>query len=145
VSQVAHSATASLGQMRISDPIRGDLVAHARADAPNECCGMIAAADGRLTSYFPAANEFNSPMRFQIDSGDQLRITNEIEARGEEIGAIFHSHPNSEAYPSQTDVNLARWWPGVLWLICSLAEDEPVVRGFAIDDGRIEEVELVVD
>ena len=46
-------------------------------------------------------------MRFQIDSGDQLRITNEIEARREEIGAIFHSHPNSEAYPSQTDVNLA--------------------------------------
>ena len=39
---------------------------------------------------------------------------------GEEIGAIFHSHPSSEAYPSQTDVNLARWWPGVLWLICSL-------------------------
>ena len=82
---------------------------------------MIAAADGRLTSYFPATNEFNSPMRFQIDSGDQLRITNEIEARGEEIGAIFHSHPNSEAYPSHTDVNLARWLPGVLWLISSVS------------------------
>ena len=141
----APSRTASLGRVRISDQIRAELVAHARADAPNECCGMIASADGRLTSYFPAANEFNSPMRFQIDSGDQIRITNEIEARGEEIGAIFHSHPNSEAYPSQTDVNLARWWPGMLWLICSLAKDEPVVRGFVIDDGRIEEVDLVVE
>jgi proteasome lid subunit RPN8/RPN11 len=131
--------------MRISEQVRAELVAHARADAPNECCGMLAAADGRLTSYFPAENEFKSPQRFQLDSADQIRITNEIEARGEEIGAIFHSHPNSEAYPSQTDVNLARWWPGVLWLICSLAGGEPVVRGFAIDDGRIEEVELVAD
>ena len=103
---------------------------------------MLAAADGRFTAYFPAANEFASPLRFQIDSGDQIRITNEIEARGEEIGAIFHSHPNSEAYPSQTDVNLARWWPGVRWLICSLAGDEPVIRGFEIDDGDVEEFEL---
>jgi [CysO sulfur-carrier protein]-S-L-cysteine hydrolase len=131
--------------VRISQQIRAELVAHARADAPNECCGMIAGADGRLTAYFPAANEFKSAQRFQLDSRDQIRITNEIEAREEEIGAIFHSHPHSEAYPSQTDVNLARWWPGVLWLICSLAGDEPVVRGFAIDEGRIEEVELVVD
>jgi [CysO sulfur-carrier protein]-S-L-cysteine hydrolase len=136
---------ASLGGVRISEQLRAELVAHARADAPNECCGMIAAADGDLTAYFPAANEFASPMRFQIDSADQLRITNEIEERGEEIGAIFHSHPNSEAYPSQTDLNLARWWPGVLWVICSLAGEEPVVRGFALDDDRIEEVELVVE
>ena len=131
--------------MRISEQLRAELVAHARDDAPNECCGMVAAADGRLTAYFRAANEFASPMRFQIDSGDQIRITNEIEARGEEIGAIFHSHPKSEAYPSQTDVNLSAWWPGVLWLICSLAEPEPVVRAFRIGDGEVEEVELDVD
>ena len=130
--------------MEIETDLIDELVAHARDDAPNECCGMVSAADGRLRAYFRAANEFASPMRFQIDSGDQIRITNEIEARGEEIGAIFHSHPNSEAYPSQTDVNLARWWPGVLWVICSLAEPEPVVRGFEIADGRVEEVDLVV-
>jgi proteasome lid subunit RPN8/RPN11 len=130
--------------VQIGQDLIDELIAHARADAPNEACGMVAAADGRLTSYFQAANEFASPLRFQIDSGDQIRITNEIERRGEEIGAIFHSHPNSAAYPSQTDVNLARWWPGVLWLICSLADAEPVVRAFRIDDGEVEEVELVV-
>jgi proteasome lid subunit RPN8/RPN11 len=104
---------------------------------------MLAAIDGGFTAYHPAANEFASPLRFQIDSGDQIRITNEIEAAGEEIGAIFHSHPSSEAYPSQTDVNLARWWPGVLWLICSLADDEPALRGFRIDGSEVEEIELV--
>ena len=74
--------TASLEAVRISSQILDQLVAHARDDAPNECCGMIAAADGELTDYFRAANEFASPMRFQIDSRDQIRITNEIEAPG---------------------------------------------------------------
>lgn len=131
--------------MVISRDLHDELVAHARDDLPNECCGMIAARDGRFTSHFRARNEFESPMRFQIDSGDQIRITNEIESRGDEIGAIFHSHPNSEARPSQTDVNLARWWPGVLWVICSLEPDEPVIRAFNIDGSEVEEVELVVE
>jgi proteasome lid subunit RPN8/RPN11 len=129
--------------MRISAELRDQLVSHARAEAPNECCGMIAAVNGGFTAYHAAANEFASPLRFQIDSSDQIRITNEIEAAGEEIGAIYHSHPNSEAYPSQTDVNLARWWPGVLWVICSLADAEPALRGFRIDGSEVEEIELV--
>ena len=131
--------------MLIPAELFDELIAHARDDAPNECCGMIAARDGRFTAHFRAHNEFESPMRFQIDSRDQIRITNEIEERGDEIGAIFHSHPNSEAAPSQTDVNLARWWPGLLWVICSLAEDEPVVRAFRIDGSDVEEVDLVVE
>ncbi len=125
--------------------LRAALVAHARDDAPNECCGMIAARDGRFTAHFRARNEFQSPLRFQIDSRDQIQITNEIESRGDEIGAIFHSHPGSEARPSQTDVNLARWWPGLLWVICSLADDEPVIRAFSIDGADVEEVELIVE
>ena len=130
--------------MQISEQLVDELIAHARDDAPNECCGMIASADGRFTEHFRAENEFASPMRFQIASGDQIRITNEIEARGEEIGAIYHSHPNTEAYPSQTDVNLAVWWPGIAWVICSLAGDEPVLRLFRIDGSAVEEVELDV-
>ena len=134
----------------MSNPIRTtkeifeQLVEHARAERPNESCGMLAAADGRFTAFFPAANEFASPMRFRIDATDQIRIWNEIEARGEEI-AIFHSHPATEARPSQTDINLATDWPGALWAICSLAEEEPTVRVFRIDGATVEEVELVVE
>src|ERR1044072_117412 len=106
---------------------------------------MIAARDGRFTTHFRTKNESATPMRFQIDSRDQIRITNEIESSGDEIGAIFHSHPNSEAAPSQTDVNLARWWPGLLWATCSLGADEPVVRAFRIDGSEVEEVELSVE
>ena len=128
----------------VAKEIYDEMVAHARDEVPNESCGMLAAADGRFTAFFPAANEFASPMRFRIDASDQIRIWNEIEARGEEI-AIFHSHPATEARPSQTDINLATDWPGALWAICSLADSEPIVRVFSIDGAEVEEVELVVE
>ncbi len=85
-------------------------------------------------------------MRFQIDSGDQIRITNEIEARGEEIGAIFHSHPNTEACPSQTDVNLAALVAG--GRLGDLLARRGRARRCASSTStarRVEEVELVVE
>ena len=105
---------------------------------------MLAFADDRLTAYFPARNEFASPQRFRIESSDQIRIYNQILGRGEDP-AIFHSHPHTEGRPSQTDINLARDWPGSPWVICSLAGDEPAVRVFTIDGNEVEEVELLVD
>jgi proteasome lid subunit RPN8/RPN11 len=130
--------------VRVSQAVYDELIAHARADAPNECCGMLGLADARLTAYFPARNEFASPQRFRIESSDQIRIYNEILSRGEEP-AIYHSHPHTEGRPSQTDINLARDWPGSPWVICSLAGDEPAVRAFRIEGNEVEEVELVVD
>jgi proteasome lid subunit RPN8/RPN11 len=127
--------------MQIAPELLDELVAHARSELPNESCGMIAHDDQRFTHFFPARNEFASPMRFRIDSTDQIRIWNAIDDLGLET-AIFHSHPNSEASPSQTDINLARDWPGAIWVICSLADDEAVVRGFRITAGEVEEVEL---
>jgi [CysO sulfur-carrier protein]-S-L-cysteine hydrolase len=128
--------------MLIASDLLDELVEHARAELPNESCGMIAVDGDRVTRFFPARNEFASPMRFRIDSADQIRIWNAIDELGQDT-AIFHSHPNSEASPSQTDINLARDWPGAIWVICSLAADAPVVRGFRIADGAVEEVELV--
>ncbi len=69
----------------------------------------------------------------------------EIEGRGEEIAAIYHSHTKTPADPSQTDINLAENWPDPVYLICSLADpDDPTVRGFAIREGNVNEVELDV-
>jgi proteasome lid subunit RPN8/RPN11 len=122
------------------------IVAHAREDAPNECCGLIGGRDGRATSLHRARNEFASPLRYNVHPQDLLRITGEIERRGEELAGIYHSHTRSEAYPSQTDVNLAANWPDPLYLICSLADPErPVVRAFTIRDGAIEEADLEIE
>jgi [CysO sulfur-carrier protein]-S-L-cysteine hydrolase len=123
-----------------------EIVAHAREDAPNECCGLIGGRDGRATSLHRARNEFASPLRYNVHPEDLLRITTEIERRGEELAGIYHSHTRSEAYPSQTDVNLAANWPDPLYLICSLVDPErPVVRAFAIRDGVIEGADLEIE
>ena len=130
--------------MLIASQLYDELVAHARAELPNESCGMLAVDGERFTHFFAARNEFASPMRFRIDSSDQIRIWNAIDKLGLET-SIFHSHPNSEASPSQTDRNLARDWPGAIWVICSLAEEEAVVRAFRITDGEVEELEFIVE
>ena len=131
--------------MRIPSALVDEIVAHAREEAPNECCGMVAGRDGEATRVHRARNAFASPLRYEVDPQDQYRITMEIEDGGEEIAAIYHSHTRSEAYPSQTDVNLAANWPDPLYVICSLADPEgPDVRAFAIRDAKVEEVALEV-
>jgi proteasome lid subunit RPN8/RPN11 len=137
--------------MVLSPEIYGQIVAHAREEAPNECCGMIASVDGRAVEVFRATNSAASPLRYVVDSRDLYRITMEIEDRGWHLGAIYHSHTRSEPYPSQTDINLAlnkdkqQNYPGTLYLIVGLAGAEPVMRAFDISALRVEEVEVVVE
>jgi [CysO sulfur-carrier protein]-S-L-cysteine hydrolase len=130
--------------MHIARDLLDEIVVHAQDEAPNECCGLIAGSDGKAIRVHRARNEFASPMRFNVHPQDLIRITTEIEDRGQELAAIYHSHPRSDAYPSQTDINLAANWPDPVWLICSLAGSEPVVRAFRIRAGGVEEVELDV-
>jgi proteasome lid subunit RPN8/RPN11 len=129
--------------MVLSPEIYGQIVAHAREEAPNECCGMIATVDGRAVEVFRATNSAASPLRYEVEPRDQLRIETTIEDSGWELGAIYHSHTRSEPYPSQTDINLA-FHPQAVYLILGLASDEPELRGYRIVDGRVEEVEVSV-
>ena len=120
-----------------------EVVRHAREDFPNECCGIVARDGDRAVKVFPATNIHHSPTRFEIDGRDVMRILGEIDDQGWELGSIYHSHTRTAAYPSQTDVNFAANWPGVVWLIVSLEDPEqPSVRAFEITDGAIAEVEL---
>jgi proteasome lid subunit RPN8/RPN11 len=131
--------------VRIARELVDEIVAHAREEAPNECCGLVGGSEGRATRIHRARNSEASPFRYVVDPQDQLRIMGEIDNAGEELVGIYHSHTRSEAYPSQTDVNLAEGWPDPLYLICSIAQAEPELRAFAIRDERIEEVELAVE
>jgi proteasome lid subunit RPN8/RPN11 len=130
--------------VRISQEHLDEIVRHAREEMPNECCGIIATRDGAVVQVFRATNADASPVRYSLDPNEQLRISNEIEANGWELGAIYHSHTRSAAYPSQTDVNLA-FYPDALYLIVSLAEPEaPDVRAFRIVDSKISEADLAI-
>jgi len=121
------------------------IVDHAREEAPNECCGLVSGADGAATEVFPARNEMASPLAYNVHPQDLLLITEEIEGRGEDLAAIYHSHTKSPAEPSQTDINLAANWPDPVYLICSIADpDAPVLRAWRLRDGSVAEVELKV-
>lgn len=130
--------------MQIAPELLDELVEHARSELPNESCGIVGVVDGQAVAFYPARNRFESPLRFEIHPDDLLRISQETDSAGQEM-AVFHSHPNSEASPSQTDINLAGWWPGLIWVICSLAEDDPVVRAFDIQGTSVSEIELVAE
>ncbi len=121
-----------------------EMVAHAREDVPNECCGLVSSKDGAAQTVYRAINAAASPLRYEIDSRDYLRIYKLIDEADEDVGAIYHSHTRSAAYPSQTDINLALW-PDALYIIVSLAADEPDVKAFSIVDRKVEEVTLQVD
>jgi [CysO sulfur-carrier protein]-S-L-cysteine hydrolase len=129
--------------MRIPKAIYEELLEHARQDAPYECCGLIGGEDGVAKTVYRARNAEASPLRYNLDPQDQFRIMTEMEERGEELAAIYHSHTASPAYPSQTDINLAAY-PDALYLIVSLAEGEKDLRGFRIMDGEVTEVDLEI-
>jgi proteasome lid subunit RPN8/RPN11 len=134
--------------MRIGRELYEQIVEHARAEAPNECCGVVATnGDGSARRVYPATNKFASPLRFEIDEHDLIRIWRAIDADDLELGAIYHSHTRTPPEPSQTDVNGAAQWPGALWVIVGLAagDGEPDVRTWAIEDGRVTQVELIVE
>jgi len=130
--------------MRISRELYDQLIAHARAEAPNECCGMVAALDGRAVAVHLAENTAASPLRYEIDGKEQLKILTAIEDAGHELGAIYHSHTRTAPEPSQTDINLA-FYPDALYVIVGLANAEPDVRAWRIVDGEVSEAELIVE
>jgi [CysO sulfur-carrier protein]-S-L-cysteine hydrolase len=130
--------------MVLSPEIYGQILAHAREEAPNECCGMVATVDGRAVEVFRATNSAASPLRYEVEPRDQLRIETTIEDSGWELGAIYHSHTRSAPYPSQTDINLA-FHPQAVYLILGLASEEPELRGYRIVEGKVEDVEVTVE
>ncbi len=120
----------------------------ARAGVPNEACGLLvgrayAGDAGSPERYISLTNAAASPYRYLIDPQEQLRVWLELEDADEIVWAIVHSHVASAAVPSATDVGLA-FFPDSLYVICSLADEVPVVRAWSIRDGTVSEVQLAV-
>ena len=130
--------------MRIARDQRDAIVAHAVRDLPNECCGLIGVRDGRVTHVIALENLAASPFRFEMGI-DQQRAIDEIEDAGSEVGAMYHSHPRTDAWPSQTDMSLSDRWPGLEWVIVGFVSTEPVVRSFRVTTTGVEALDLEVE
>lgn len=121
------------------------MIAHAREDDPNECCGLIGGRPGEATTLYRATNAEASPFRYSLAPGEQLELMNRIEDAGEALVGIYHSHTRSGAWPSQTDINLAGGWPDTVWFIISLEDPEtPDVKAFTIHGSEVGVVDIQV-
>lgn len=124
---------------------RQEIFQHCLNERPNEACGLLAGRGERVERVFPARNKEQSPVRYEIDPADLLRIFRAIDEADLELVGIFHSHVFTQAYPSQTDVRLA-YYPDAVYFLVSLAnEREPVLRAFTIVDGQIDEIEMIIE
>ena len=130
--------------MRISSTHHDELIAHAREEAPNECCGYLRLSDGRVEEVVRATNERASPYGYVLDS-KSLLAANRLDDDGHEVG-IYHSHTRTPAVPSQMDINIAQY-PHWRYVIVSLADDAEGqrVRAWRIADGSVDEEELEVE
>jgi [CysO sulfur-carrier protein]-S-L-cysteine hydrolase len=116
--------------------VRRELEEHAQAEAPNEACGLIVLKDGVAERYVPGRNAAASPYRFELEAEPDAWF---LEDEGYEL-AVFHSHLDSPAYPSRTDVENIGLWESRPYVILSVRTGD--LAGFRIVDGRIEPLAL---
>ncbi len=132
--------------LKIEQAIYDAIVAHARADHPDEACGVVAGPIGsdRPTRFIPMTNAERSPTFFRFDPLEQFKVWREMDDRDEEPVVIYHSHTATEAYPSRTDIAYASE-PNAHYVVVSTRDPEEVeFRSFRIVDGEVTEEEVRV-
>ncbi len=125
---------------------------HALTGYPNEVCGMLAGKSGAVEKVYTMRNAKPGPDYYEMEAEEQFRVMNDIRDSGLEMIGLFHSHPTGRAYPSSMDVERAYWpgtqlpnYPDAVYVIVSLMDrNNPVARGFSIEEGQVSEVPLSV-
>jgi [CysO sulfur-carrier protein]-S-L-cysteine hydrolase len=132
--------------LTISRDLHDKIVAHARADHPDEACGVLAGPAGsdRPERFIPMTNAARSPTFYEFDSTEQFRVWREMDERDEEPVVIYHSHTATEAYPSRTDISYAGEPNAHYALVSTRDEDKTEFRSYRILDGQVTEEPVTV-
>jgi proteasome lid subunit RPN8/RPN11 len=129
--------------LKIPQTIYEDIIAHAKEGFPLEVCGILGGRDGVVSAIYRMTNTDASNEHFMMEPKEQFAVVKELRAKGLEMSAIYHSHPETPARPSEEDIRLALT-PHVSYVIVSLAEqDRPVLKSFKIDGGTVQPEEVV--
>ena len=130
--------------VRIPRSIFQEMIEHARKESPLECCGILSGKEKTVLKAFALKNAEESPIRYSIPPQEQLRVFEEMEKESMEMIAIYHSHPQSIPFPSETDVKMA-FYPEVSTIIISLKEENPDVKAFQISKEAIalDEIQVI--
>ena len=127
--------------LTLPDAVARAMLDHARAELPNEACGLVSGTleTGLAVAFHPARNSEHSPLRYNVHPDDLLRITLEIESAGRDLVGIFHSHTQTPAVPSATDLRVAMY-PEPFYILASLADPdstpERALRAWRIRGGQ---------
>ena len=119
-----------------------EVIAHARAAAPDECCGLLIGAGDRVEAAHRAANLEPSPSRFLLDPRDHFAAIHAARARRRQVLGIYHSHPGAPATPSARDLSEAAY-PEYAYLIVSLRGEAPDIRLYRLVGGNFQELPFV--
>jgi proteasome lid subunit RPN8/RPN11 len=124
----------------ISQNLLKSVVSHCRNAYPYEACGILAGKNNTVLSVYEMVNMEKSSISYFMDSMEQFQVMKRIRNDDMKMIAIYHSHPQSTAYPSPKDIRLA-FYPEVAYVIVSLIEyDKPDIRTFRIDEGTVSEI-----
>ena len=134
--------------IEISDEFVLEMIEHSRLENPNECCGILAGTEGKVTKLYRIQNSTPSPYRYVMDPNEQLKAMKDADERSLDLMAFYHSHTHSPAYPSETDVRMATesGWVDFCYVLVSLEDSsKPDVRFFDVSaDGNVNEEEVKI-
>ena len=132
--------------LKIDQEIIDKLIAHGRNEAPLEACGYLAEKDGVICQYFELTNIDKSPIHFSMDPAEQFAAAKICRNQGLKIRAVYHTHPETPARPSDEDIKLA-YDQSLSYVIVSLAEAKPSIKSFIIQKGVVEPepLEILID
>ncbi len=116
---------------------------HCLEEKPNEACGILTGVGDEVLHAYATQNVKRSPVYYEVDPRHQELVLREMEARGEELIGIYHSHPTTDAWPSATDIRLGVHYPDALRVIISLAGPTDIAA-FLIRDGQARRVPLEI-
>jgi proteasome lid subunit RPN8/RPN11 len=129
--------------VNIPRSIFDEMVAHCRQGYPNEACGILAGEGNEISKLYTMTNTEGSPASYMMEPSEQFRAMKDMRSNNLSMIAIFHSHPDSPAYPSAKDVGLD-FYEECVYIIVSLAEDLPLVKGYSLKESTVKEVTLTV-
>lgn len=121
------------------------IIEHSRKEFPNEACGILAGKETKVEKVYAMTNVEKSPSTYFMDAKEQFKVMKEIRNLGLEMVGIYHSHIESQAYPSAHDVEMA-FYPEISYVILSIKDKaNPVIRSFKIKEGKITEEEVKIE
>ncbi|MGH3954003.1 Mov34/MPN/PAD-1 family protein [Mycobacteroides salmoniphilum] len=132
--------------LRIRADLVDAMVKHARADHPDEACGVLAGPEGsdRPERHVAMINAERSPTFYRFDSGEQLRVWRGMDDADEVPVVVYHSHTATEAYPSRTDINLAAEPDAHYVLVSTRDPEQHELRSYRIVDGVVTEEDIAI-